>query len=390
MIRVAFPLIGGRAWTGGYNYLLNLLRVVQVQVPERIAPVVLFGPDAPVEDHAPFAAIPGVQIVVDPAFGAAGKSRRLLKALLLGLDFEAARVFRAHRIDVVFEAAQFYGWRLPVAAVAWIPDFQHRYLTHLFSVPARLKRAVGFNAQVLSGRHIMLSSEDARNDCETFHPASRGHTAVVRFAIPRDHPIDALKARAAADRHGLPERFFFLPNQFWLHKNHAVVIEALALLRARGQPVVVAASGNLIDPRDPGHFDRLQARAEALGVSDLFRPLGLIPYADIPLLMRASLALINPSLFEGWSTTVEEAKALGTPMVLSDLRVHREQADGAAILFDPHSPDDLAARLEAFVPASPADRVRTAEEAVVHARGRVEIFASAFADLIEQVARRKR
>ena len=387
MIRVAFPLIGGPGWTGGYNYLLNLLRVVQMQVPGRITPVVLFGPDAPVEDHAPFVAIPGVEIVVDPAFGAAGKSRRLLEALLLGLDSQAARVFRTHGIDVVFEAAQFYGWRLPIASVAWIPDFQHRHLTHLFPLPARLKRTVGFTAQVFSGRHMMLSSEDARIDCEKFHPATRGRTAVIRFAIPRDRPVDAAEARAAANRHSLPEIFFFLPNQFWLHKNHAVVVDALALLKNRGRSVVVAASGNQIDPRDPGHFKILQARAEALGVSALFRPLGPVPYADIALLMRASVALINPSLFEGWSTTVEEAKASGTPMVLSDLRVHREQTGGEAILFSPRSAEDLAARLEEFVPASPAERAKAAEDAVVHARERVETFATAFVDLIERAAR---
>lgn len=384
MIRVAFPLIGGRVWTGGYNYLLNLLRVVQTRAPGRIAPVVLFGVDAPAVDHAPFRAIPGVEIVVDPAFDEAGKSRRIARALALGLDAGAARAFAAHRIDAVFEAAQFYGWRLPIPAVAWIPDFQHRYLTDLFSPSARLRRAVGFNVQVRSGRRIMLSSEDARVDCERFHPASRGRTAVVRFAIPRDAEVDAAEARAAADRHGLPETYFFLPNQFWLHKNHAAVIEALALLKARGRAVVVAASGNPADPRDPAHFDRLMARSAELGVADLFRPLGLIPYGDVALLMRASVALINPSLFEGWSTTVEEAKATGTPMILSDLRVHREQAATEAAFFDPRDPEALAACLGAFQPGPAGDRDALARAAVARSQRDGDTFAEAFADLMEQ------
>ncbi len=42
--------------------------------------------------------------------------------------------------------------------------------------------------------------------------------------------------------------------------------------------------------------------------------------------MLCSTALINPSQFEGWSTTVEEAKSLGVKMLLSDLEVHKEQA----------------------------------------------------------------
>ena len=42
--------------------------------------------------------------------------------------------------------------------------------------------------------------------------------------------------------------------------------------------------------------------------------------------MRQSVAVLQPSLFEGWSTTVEEAKSIGKTILLSDIPVHREQA----------------------------------------------------------------
>ncbi len=68
----------------------------------------------------------------------------------------------------------------------------------------------------------------------------------------------------------------------------------------------------------------------------------MISYPDLLHLIAGATALVNPSLFEGWSTTVEEAKALGTPMLLSDLAVHREQAGGRAQFFDPQNPQKLA------------------------------------------------
>jgi glycosyltransferase involved in cell wall biosynthesis len=58
---------------------------------------------------------------------------------------------------------------------------------------------------------------------------------------------------------------------------------------------------------------------------------------------------VNPSRFEGWSTTVEEAKAVGTPMLLSDIPVHREQAPHA----DFFGTDDAAAMADAIASASP-------------------------------------
>jgi glycosyltransferase involved in cell wall biosynthesis len=210
----------------------------------------------------------------------------------------------------------------------------------------------------------MLSSEDARQDCERFYRASRGRTAVVRFAVPVDAEIDPMRGRAVAHEHGLPERFFFLPNQFWQHKDHECVIRALALLKQCGQRVVVAASGRQVDLRDPGHVLRLQALIDALGVRDEFRLLGLIPHEDVALLMRICTGLINPSRFEGWSTTVEEAKAMGTPMLLSRLPVHVEQAGSDAQYFEPGSAEELAARLAEFpVLDDEARRVRALDGA---------------------------
>ena len=55
-----------------------------------------------------------------------------------------------------------------------------------------------------------------------------------------------------------------------------------------------------------------------------------LPYAELLVLMQGARALINPSRFEGWSTSVEEARTLGVPMLLSSIAVHREQAGDVA------------------------------------------------------------
>ncbi len=100
------------------------------------------------------------------------------------------------------------------------------------------------------------------------------------------------------------------PTSSGFTKNHAIVLAALALLRRRpGQPVI--ATGNTDDPRQPHHFSSLMETARGLGVDDLFRPLGVVPYIDTMSLMRHAVGVINPSKFEGWSTTVEEAKSMG-------------------------------------------------------------------------------
>jgi glycosyltransferase involved in cell wall biosynthesis len=86
------------------------------------------------------------------------------------------------------------------------------------------------------------------------------------------------------------------------------------------------------------------ARARDAGVADHFLYLGLIPYDHVLGLAGACEALINPSKFEGWSTPIEEAKALGAPLLLSDIAIHREQAPGARF-FNPSSAEAAATAL---------------------------------------------
>lgn len=387
-MRVAFTLIGGRNWTGGYNYLLNLLRSLAQHQPGRLTPVLFFGNATDPDDAGPFLELGGVEVVQSPLFDGPRRRRGLLKALLLGRDAELQGLFAQHRIEAVFESAQFFGRRLGVPAVAWIPDFQHRDLPHLFTRAGFWKREIGFRAQIAGGRTIMLSSEDSRSACERWYPTTVGRTRVVRFAVPP--PVtDTVVARSVAQSHGLPDRFFFMPNQFWRHKNHLLVVEALALLRARGRSdVVVAASGRQADPRNPEHFPALQARIAKEGLDRNFRLLGLLPHEQLPALMQASTALLNPSLCEGWSTTVEEARASGVPMLLSDLAVHREQAGEGAQYFDRHSAASLADALECFPATDAVERDRLSMQAARAANDRVRAFAADFADLVESAAAR--
>ena len=58
--------------------------------------------------------------------------------------------------------------------------------------------------------------------------------------------------------------------------------------------------------------------------------------------MYRSKALINPSFFEGWSTSVEEAKILNKKVLLSDIKVHREQKPTKSYFFNPYNHVELS------------------------------------------------
>ena len=382
MTRIAFTMMGGRNWMGGYNYLLNLLRVLTQYHSGKWAPVLFFGTDIDSSDIAPFEQVPCADIVRTPLMNRSRKPLSLALSLVIGADPQVRALFRQHGIEVVFESAQFFGARLGIPVIAWMPDFQHRVLPHFFTFASYLKRELGFRAQVAAGRTIMVSSDDSRKTCETFYPATRGKIHIVRFAISTSVMPSYNQSRAVADHYTLPANYVFLPNQFWKHKNHLLVVHALCLLRSRGHSVVVAATGKQFDNRNPEYFSEVKALIESSGLTECFRILGMIPYEHIAPLACASLALLNPSNFEGWSTTVEEALSWGVPLLLSDLPVHREQAGLNALYFDPRSAASLAAALETLYCFPSADPKLRERDDLSESAHRVKRFADSFAVLV--------
>jgi len=348
-IRIGFPLIESTAWTGGFNYLYNLIYALCTHQSSKVEPVLFCGEDAAKEDISTFAHIKQLQIVQTDAFNAKRCWKSLLAALFLGVDSTIEKIMRRHKIDVLFENANFYGWRLPTSTIAWFPDFQHRYLRDQFSTFSFYKRELGFRMQMLSKRTIMLSSEDARADCECFYPASIKHTNVVRFATLINTELIEDSVDEILKKYNIHQPFFFLPNQFWKHKNHILVIEALNLLKNEEFKFLVIATGNPNNPWEPDHYSKLKQRIKNMGLDSSIRLLGMVPRSHVITFMRTCIALINPSFFEGWSSTVEEARALGTPMLLSSINVHKEQMGYDAIYFNPSDSLSLAEALRSYV-----------------------------------------
>lgn len=377
-LRLAFTHIPRRLWAGGYNYQSNLFQALSKFRGGEFAPILFAGAGGDDADLAPLAAIPGVEVVRSAEFdGRAG----LAAALAWGLDREAVAEFRTHRIDAVFEAARFFGWRLPYPAIAWFPDFQHRRLPQLFPAAARWRREAGFRMQIASGRTVMLSSESSHRDFRKFYPGAKNEVCVVRFATgPSPAFLSANPAEIVA-QYQLPERYFYLPNQFYTHKNHQVVVDALAILAERGFDAVVCASGSTEDRRERGYFDEVMAGVRSRGLEKRFRHLGMIPLSHVYALLRACTGLINPSRSEGWSTTVEEAKSFGVPMILSDLDVHREQTNDTASYFGTDDPATLADHL---MRVSQDSEVSIIRNLVPYQDDRVAAFAADFGNTVQR------
>ena len=171
---------------------------------------------------------------------------------------------------------------------------------------------------------LIVSSHDARNDAQHFYPSECGKVEVVHFATFHD-TITGLDSSAVRRKYNLPDRYVMCPNQLWIHKNHIVVIKALEELKREGLEIHIVFTGSESDHRARGYGEMLRGMAKDLGVDRCAHFLGFIPRDDQLMLLKEAEFIIQPSLFEGWSTVIEDAKAQGKYVIASDLRVHIEQ-----------------------------------------------------------------
>ncbi len=224
----------------------------------------------------------------------------------------------------------------------WIPDFQYRYLPELFSKKEyHLRESRSLHA-AKQAPVIAFSSKCAMDDYKKFFPEYTGNEFLLRFVSNASSDWLIQNPNDTVEKYKLPEAYFIVCNQFWKHKDHGTVIEAIALLKQQGINITVVCTGATDDFRNPEYYPSLMAKAKQLSVKDQFIILGFISRHDQIQLIRGALAIIQPSLFEGWSTVVEDGRALGKHIFLSDFPVHLEQNPPYSFYFKQKNPHQLA------------------------------------------------
>lgn len=237
-------------------------------------------------------------------------------------------------------------------ALAWIPDFQEEYLPELFSKEEIESRRKVNNYYIDNNIPIVFSSLDAQKDFKRFYISPDKHkTFILPFAVfhPDFSHLNILELR---NKYNITKSYLFCANQFWVHKNHAFLFKAFLDAKRNGLDLQLVCSGKMYDYRNTAYCDELKTFINDNNLQNDILLLGFICREEQLCLMDNSYAVVQPSLFEGWSTVVEDAKRLNKFIYVSDLEVHKEQAPVNSTFFNPHDTTDLVDKLLNVTPTN--------------------------------------
>jgi glycosyltransferase involved in cell wall biosynthesis len=330
-------------WIGGTYYTINLIHALNVLAEEDKPEVTAFSNEkdfTKLQKETQYPYLKYEQFEQEKLGVLSRLVNKITSKVLKKVIFK--QQYKGH-LDALFVTQQ-TGYLNNISqdkCIYWIADFQDKHYPQFFTPGGLAKKHERSQWIADNAKNIILSSEAVKRDWVKFYPHYMGNTTVVHFAVT--HPeYDSLEMIELRNKFSLPKKYFFSPNQFWAHKNHMVVIKAAEFLKEQGKSVIIAFSGKENDNRNPGYIEELKAYVKENNLGDVIRFLGFLDRREQLKLMKNSVAVIQPSLFEGWSTVIEDAMLMNQRVVASDLEVNIEQLGNHGYYFDRLDPKALA------------------------------------------------
>jgi len=260
------------------------------------------------------------------------------------------RIMREYEIDIFLPSINILPEHIPY--VTYWPDCQPKHYPEFFNDEAQRVRDDRINGLFSTGRAMIINSLDAKNDMLKFYTPNSEQIFNLPFApiIEFEKLIPRPEISAA---YGITGKYFMVCNQFWIHKSIETVITAANLAKNEGLNIKILFTGKMQEPRKPSYIDMLRQMVVDLGVGNIILFLDYIPKDDQIELMKGSVAIIQPTLFEGGpgGGSIYDAVSLGVRAIASNIPINHELplSPKSLLLFEKQDPKDLLAKMKQFL-----------------------------------------
>lgn len=258
------------------------------------------------------------------------------------LSVLALQMLNSYRYERVFPPTDIYHAtehllpRLSRRTVMTVHDLIFKRLPQTHTWKNRAFLSTGMPIFLQKANAIIAVSAQTKRDLEDIYEVEPSRVTVIPEGIDenfRQVPADDPDSRDLRKRLGL---YFLMVGTLEPRKNHAAVLRALAYLRSRGHVLNLVIAGG-----QGWKFSPVQSLVTELGLQSQVQFAGFVPEELLPAYYSNAVALLQPSLYEGFGFPVLEAMACGAPVVISNRSCLPELAGPNALVVDPDDIHDL-------------------------------------------------
>lgn len=324
---------------GGIIYILNVIKMLNFLDEEEKPEIILFYRDdlKRFVDEINYPYFRSVEWVF-PSI-----KRGYLKSWFTGTNLFVKQILDEYELDGLYPMHDYpVKIKSKTRLVSWYADLQHEYYPEFFTRRKRIERTARIRFILRNTDDLVVSSIAVANDFKKFFKIRKDLNIHIFHFVSVIDDFSGLDINQLKEKYNLPDEYYMISNQFHKHKNHRVLLQSMALLKERGKKINYLFTGRFPDENHSPYLKELHDIINKNDLSDQIWLLGIIPRAEQLMLMRYSQAVIQPSLFEGWSTVIEDSISLQVPVIASNLPVNIEQLGDLGVYFDPHDPKGLA------------------------------------------------
>jgi glycosyltransferase involved in cell wall biosynthesis len=223
-----------------------------------------------------------------------------------------------------------------------IHDLMHRYQKQFPEVGGGDEyqyREFLFSNHALSASAILVDSNVGKQHVIECYGTDPEKIHVLPFVPSALLSGEGLRPQALPQYFDHP--FIFYPAQFWLHKNHAQLLNAIQILEEKYEIYCILVG----DTQKSGFAAYQQARAQLKHPKRIFC-LGYVTDEEVIWLYKNARCMIMPTFFGPTNIPPLEALQYGCPTAVSGIYGMPEQLGDAALYFNPNNPEEIAHRIE--------------------------------------------
>ena len=220
-------------WLGGFQVVLNLIKSISLNKNHKIKPILFLGykiNDKISEIDKNTKIIVDKRIIINSNFL---KILDKIFTIFFGYSFWYTKIFSEHKIDLISHSNIALGKKNKIKSVVWIPDFQFLHLKYLYSRWQIFTKKINARFYSKHSTKILLSSKSSKSDLMKIIKTNNQKLIINSFPFDVPSPSNLLSKKQLKQKLKIPNNYFYLPNYYWLHKNHMVVLKTLNILKKK-------------------------------------------------------------------------------------------------------------------------------------------------------------